>query len=408
MFLLDMKTIIFSFVSISFIILIILTWGWIENRKKFRGIGFLVLDFLTKFVGFSLILSRGISPDFVSILIANIIMSIGSYSFLIGISRFTGIKINAALHLSISIVLLLMFSYFSIFNKNIVLRIIIISSLYFYLCGITARLLLLKTSKETKALYMPIGIICVMYMIISVLRIVSALIFLTPDDMFLENYYNADAFLILLNEILGLVLSFAIIMMVNNRLLGDIHKYSMVREKMMDKLYVLSITDALTNLYNRKKIEDILYEETLRSKRYQRSLSVMIIDIDHFKDINDRYGHPVGDKVLKIISKTLKDNIRDVDKIGRWGGEEFLVVAPETHLVPAKSLAHRLKNSIEELRINNVRNLTVSIGLSVLNCNEGIESFIKRVDNALYKAKKYGRNRIEILEANNYLKPLPN
>ncbi len=399
MFLLDMKTVIFGFVCISFILLLILTWGWIANRKKFAGIGYFLLDFLFKFTGCFLLLSRGSAPAFISILLANLFLGTGSYLFIIGVSRFTGIKIRKYLHFAILTLSFLIFSYFTFINPNIVIRIIIMSVVFIHFCAVSVWLFLFKSDKKNKSLYLAPGLICATYILLSISRIVVALLVPESNDSFFGNT-SFDTLLILLSEILGVALTFAIIMMINNRLLSDIRKYSLIREKMMDKLYLLSITDSLTNLFNRKKIEDILNEEMIRSKRYNRPLSIMMVDIDHFKNINDQYGHLVGDEVLKKVSDALTMNIRNVDRIGRWGGEEFLVIAPETDLEDAEILANRLRYAVENLQIDNVRGLTISIGVTLIEDNENIENIIRRTDNALYKAKKFGRNRVEILRMN--------
>lgn len=166
----------------------------------------------------------------------------------------------------------------------------------------------------------------------------------------------------------------------------------------------LSYTDDLTSLYNRRYIQKKLDEETARSRRYNRLFSLIMIDIDHFKTYNDRFGHPTGDLVLKEISELLINNVRRSDTVGRFGGEEFLVILPETSLAHAKLLASRLRRGISLLhrRIDTSLNtpVTASFGVSSWGGNPKAPcNILETVDQALYKAKSNGRNRVEYCRA---------
>ena len=164
-----------------------------------------------------------------------------------------------------------------------------------------------------------------------------------------------------------------------------------------DKLAKLAYFDALTGIYNRRKFDEIFKTETNRVRRYQRTLSALFFDIDHFKRVNDTYGHDVGDEVLIKMSKIIQLNIRDTDYFARWGGEEFILLLPETSVIEANVMAEHIRNTIEKNIFNKVGSLTISIGLSELKESERNTTFIKRLDTALYKAKSDGRNRTIVL-----------
>ena len=138
------------------------------------------------------------------------------------------------------------------------------------------------------------------------------------------------------------------------------------------------------------------------SKRYGHPLSLMILDIDHFKKVNDTYGHPVGDLVLRETSKTLVKLVRRSDIVARYGGEEFAIILPETGLASARVLAQRLRRGVEQQTIqydDKLISVTISIGLVSSDMNDAEimrESFIFKSDHALYKAKSNGRNRVEV------------
>lgn len=155
--------------------------------------------------------------------------------------------------------------------------------------------------------------------------------------------------------------------------------------------------DALTGLPNRESYQQRIEQETHRIERYGGSLSLMMCDIDLFKRINDNYGHLAGDKVLKIIARSLQSNLRDSDFIARFGGEEFIVLMPETSAEEAKFVADKLRKKIEESPFNFKKEpvqITISFGISEFSQGESLEEVFQRADKALYKAKENGRNQV--------------
>ena len=152
--------------------------------------------------------------------------------------------------------------------------------------------------------------------------------------------------------------------------------------------------DTLTGLYNRQKFNDIFDKELKRDKRYKNNLSLIIFDIDYFKKINDDFGHQVGDEVLKDISTLVKNGIREQDTLVRWGGEEFIILLPQTDLEGATNKANNLKDIIWAYENKNIsRRVTASFGVTVLQEDDSQDSIITRADNALYEAKETGRNK---------------
>ncbi len=159
-----------------------------------------------------------------------------------------------------------------------------------------------------------------------------------------------------------------------------------------EELEKLAITDKLTKLYNRHKIDAILEDEKKRSDRYNSNFGVMILDIDYFKKVNDTYGHQVGDSVLQEFSSILKNNSRETDLVGRWGGEEFIIVVPYTEPNSIIHFANNLRMKIEAHKFRIVEKITVSIGTAIYTKDESIVSVVNRADEALYISKNRGRN----------------
>lgn len=170
------------------------------------------------------------------------------------------------------------------------------------------------------------------------------------------------------------------------------------RQHAIKELEELSITDPLTEIYNRRKFNELLTHEVERSKRYKTGLSIIMCDIDHFKKINDTFGHDVGDNALQVFSTKITENIREVDMFARWGGEEFMILMPNVTIGNASSVAEKLRKVIEETKIKNVNSLTASFGVTDLSEDDTAETFIKRVDEAMYKAKNSGRNKVESID----------
>ena len=158
----------------------------------------------------------------------------------------------------------------------------------------------------------------------------------------------------------------------------------------------LAATDTLTLAYNRTRFEEIMTVEMDRARRFDHALSMLMLDIDEFKDVNDTFGHDVGDYVLKNIADIVRGNTRRINPFIRLGGDEFVILAIETESEGTKAMAERLKNAVESFPFNEVGKVTVSIGLTQFEKDDTSDTFFKRVDKALYKAKAGGGNRVEV------------
>lgn len=160
-------------------------------------------------------------------------------------------------------------------------------------------------------------------------------------------------------------------------------------------LEVLSRTDRLTGIGNRRRLEESLQAEVLRARRYGKPFSVIMADVDRFKAVNDIFGHQVGDTVLAEVAGMLARGARETDVVGRWGGEEFLLLCPETSLGVGAALAERLRQNFEAHTFPEVGQVTVSFGVTCYQSEDSPQTLVLRADEALYKAKEAGRNRVE-------------
>lgn len=186
-----------------------------------------------------------------------------------------------------------------------------------------------------------------------------------------------------------------------NLLVATLTRNNAELERMNNFFRDLAIKDGLTNLYNHRHLQEALTAEVDRSKRYSRDLSVLFIDVDHFKTYNDTQGHPAGDEVLRGIARILLEHARHSDIVARWGGEEFVVLAPETGERAAADLAERLRAGVStypflgrETQPNGL--ITISVGVATLLADGSHTSLVQRADAAVYEAKAAGRNTVRV------------
>jgi diguanylate cyclase (GGDEF)-like protein len=176
-----------------------------------------------------------------------------------------------------------------------------------------------------------------------------------------------------------------------------------VRIQAEKKLHELAITDSLTGLYNRRHFFELAEQELTRAQRYQRTFSIILMDLDNLKSINDQHGHLMGDRAMKIVAKCIHENSRGVDNVGRYGGDEIIILVPETPVPYAKQLAERLCQVIAtqaEVLDKLDFKLTVSLGIASFGGEKDItiDQLVDQADQALYKAKRAGGNQIAIWE----------
>ncbi len=200
------------------------------------------------------------------------------------------------------------------------------------------------------------------------------------------------------NELLAKISSeeekrFTLIEKQKTQLEYDVLQRTQELETLNEKLQMLAKTDTLTQLYNRSKIDETLALRLKDFHRHGRVFSVIMVDIDFFKKVNDEYGHLVGDTILKTIANILKENIRETDIVGRWGGEEFLIICEATTKEGSFTLAEHIRKIIETYDFEAVGHKTASFGVAQIEKGFRVEDLIKAADDALYEAKASGRNK---------------
>ena len=225
--------------------------------------------------------------------------------------------------------------------------------------------------------------------------IILVLVFLLL--LFIVGIHNADLLSrsIIMNSIASVGLAITTSIILYNKELYIFIK-NIENEKFNEKLTIMANTDLLTGIYNRRSMDTVIKSQVDHFLKEDAKLSLMIIDIDYFKNINDHYGHPIGDEVLIDFSDLIRNSLRPGDTVGRWGGEEFIVICNNTESRDAVILAERLKNIINEHEFTNGIKINASFGVSQMKIDMSIRDLISQADQALYKAKEDGRNRVEV------------
>jgi len=268
---------------------------------------------------------------------------------------------------------------------------------YWYIYLMLALAILLKGRK--KLIFFLIGFaIATSLGILEYSDFITVIPYETPEIAFVDVFSQ----LLLVGVIVYILVSSVI------RNYGQEHEktllYSMELKKANEELAVIVNTDFLTKLFNRTYISDKMEYEKKRMARYKKPFSLLLADIDHFKRVNDNFGHNFGDIILQGVANALLTVLRQTDTPSRWGGEEFLVLLPETSLEDAYHVAEKLRTTIEKTihHYNGAEHVvTLSVGISVYTDAEGNEEIIKciqRADEALYESKRIGRNRVTSLE----------
>ena len=232
------------------------------------------------------------------------------------------------------------------------------------------------------------------------ITILNASAFIYVDFFYKSQLLSLDGVLmrdsiVLIYSIATISISFIIlaILLINFQLV--LIKEDKELEIALESITILANCDNLTSLYNRRAFNEIMLNE-VKKIISQTTLSLIISDIDHFKNVNDTYGHLMGDEVLKRISDELKNNLKEDYTIARWGGEEFIIMLPHTDISESKIVAEKLRLCIEELTFTSNMHITMSFGVTQYQFGEDISNIVKRADDALYMAKFNGRNRVEI------------
>jgi diguanylate cyclase (GGDEF)-like protein len=369
-------------------VILFLIW---RSRKTYPGFGLWTAGNALYAAGFMLMALRGMIPNILSIVLANLLVLSAAALFLEGVRFFRGVASRRIFSVSIVILQGLGIAYYTYVIDDLAVRIIIFSLFTAVINGLVARDLLYKAPQDLRFSFRFTGSLFAMHSLFLVFRTFSILLNPGPQDFFTPNLIQTMTFM--LSLLLGITWTFGFVMLNSERLEVELKKTQV-------ELQRLAAIDFLTGIANHRSFFEAGEQEIQRARRYGHPLAVLMVDLDHFKQVNDTYGHAAGDKVLVAMTASLRNHLRDIDVFGRLGGEEFAILLPETDLAGGWVTAERLRTAVAETAIDAgdvVLKITISIGVALLSPDDpGLDAVLKRADDAMYEAKRAGRNRVMV------------
>ena len=393
---LHMNTLIINYIFISYITTLIILHLWFSYGKTFKELKFFLWEFVFHSAGLTLAVFWRVLPPVFSVLLPNFLMFSSIVLLLFGVSCFLNLNTRRLPYYIYTGIFTALYLYYVLITPDVKTRIILFSALTIPIFFHTAYIIFCGSSKKLRKHALGVGWLCIFFIAVNTLRILYAF---TQDRV--DSYFSTpmmDGFFVLLSQGLTVLLAFLLEVMIISSLFTKADETAAEREGLLKRTRLLATTDSLTGVLNRRRTEEILKIKMERMRDYGTPFSLLLADIDHFKRINDTYGHQTGDRVLKDVTRIIKENIRSSDCLGRWGGEEFLIILPEESLNQALETAERLRRAImgyEAYYLNTEERITVSIGVVEGSVSKDIEGLLTGVDDLLYRAKNKGRNRVE-------------
>lgn len=373
--LLDLKTLSLVVVISSILYAITIAFFALQ-ANQYKGIRLYMWGAICSALGFLVTMVYIRFPEFAVLrFVSASFMSLTCYCYYLGIARFLDFNFNLRATHYILITELIALVYFDFFDptNSISFAIVPLYIIIFY--SVAVYLLWLRRHESfASSIYF-----LLFSLVLIILVVASRCYYVIAYDVHTQFQDQIqDSRLILLVFISGYLRNVGFIMMVSQRLYQDLHE--------------AASQDFLTKVHSRRATQQLLDQQFNQFQRYKNLCSLILLDIDYFKLVNDNHGHETGDKVLQEVAMLLKNQLRKADILGRWGGEEFLIIAPNIDIAEAVELAEKLRNEIAKEKIVGL-NCTISLGVKMLDTNDHtIHEAISRADNALYRAKQTGRN----------------
>jgi diguanylate cyclase (GGDEF)-like protein len=359
------------------------------TRKTYPGFGLWTAGTTTYTFGFLFIALRNIIPDIFSIVLANALILSAALCFWEGTRCFHGKEVRKTFIILLIACYIVFQSYFTFVYNNIGVRIIAYSLLVALIYGAIALELFRMRLPALRSSSWFTGSLFALYGIFMVFRGLLTELLPPLHDLLEPNTLQAMTFLLAI--FFGIAWTFGFVMLNSERLEAELRRAQ-------DTLQKMATTDFLTGIANSRLFSEAGEREVQRARRYRRALALLMIDLDHFKKVNDKYGHAIGDKILVAFAAICKNCLRKADIFGRLGGEEFAILLPETDVSGGKKFAERLRAIVEKSKIkveDKTFQITVSIGVTELQSDDNqIESALRRADDTMYEAKRRGRNQV--------------
>ena len=386
----DLRTLFILTVLINIIIAFIMAIYW-RTQKTYAGFGYWTLANVAMTVTFSLFALKGIAPEFVTVVRANTSAVSGAFFRYAGVRFFWGAESlpHLRFHQTVVAVCALLLTYYTCIDDNIVLRLFAVSLIISGYFLATARNMIKGATQGYPYEAWTLALLNLVYATLMMGRAFEWLVFPEARHLLIASSMSTLYFSSIL--LLEVTTALLFLMLNSQRLAKNLLQ-------MQGDLEKLAASDMLTGLYNRRKLEEVCTAALTHARVHNRPSALLLIDLDHLKQMNDTFGHPAGDALLNTVVKTIRSQLRDQDILGRLGGDEFVVVLPATPEDAAKTFADQIRQSVQcqpFLWEDQEMAMSISVGVAALSdadCNW--QDWLKRADTNLYQAKKGGRNQI--------------
>ena len=386
----DLRTLFILTVLINIIIAFIMAIYW-RTQKTYAGFGYWTLANVAMTITFFLFSLKGIAPEFVTVVIANTSAVSGAFFRYAGVRFFWGAESlpHVRFHQAVVAVCALLLTYYTCIDDNIVLRLFAVSLIVSGYFLATARNMIKGATQGYPYEAWTLALLNLVYATLMMGRAFEWLVFPEARHLLIASSMSTLYFSSIL--LLEVTTALLFLMLNSQRLAKNLLQ-------MQGDLEKLAASDMLTGLYNRRKLEEVCTAALTHARVHNRPSALLLIDLDHLKQMNDTFGHPAGDALLNTVVKTIRSQLRDQDILGRLGGDEFVVVLPATPEDAAKTFADQIRQSVQcqpFLWEDQEMAMSISVGVAALSdadCNW--QDWLKRADTNLYQAKKGGRNQI--------------
>ena len=386
----DMRTIFTISVLVNIMLALLMLAYW-RTQKTYPGFGIMTMTNAFLAMTFLMFAFRSFMPELLSVLLANLSAALAVICRYEGIKRFLGEEKPLRRHAGLILVLLAFATFYTLVHNSVLIRSVGMS---FFICFYLLRILFTVNYNEFRhgrALLRAIAAFLFVYFLLIGSRALYWLC--NPDSMTLYTSSLPNLLFFLYDLLHSIGLTMLYIMLNGQRMAGEL-------TEMQQKLEILAAKDSLTGFNNNRTFREIGQKEMDRARRFNHPLSLLMIDVDNFKDINDTYGHVAGDRVLEVLARRIESLCRSVDIAGRMGGDEFVLLLPETSARQAVAVAERLQAKLLAEPIEwdgKPIPVTISVGTAELDLADEFNMLLKRADDAMYEAKRTGRNKVVAL-----------
>jgi len=395
----DIRTILLIACMNQLIVAIVMIALWKTNQKQVKGLGEWTINIWLQTLGHFFLATVGILPFFFSQILASVLFITGSMLFYLGLAKFTDTSYQVRYSIAYVITLSSALLFFSYILPDVRIRSVVFNASCVYISFRYLMILCrnLYTDRFSTNVFWVLILLYITFAVSNFIRIVMVLLGLLVPSTALGIPTMVFSSSLLISMMILMGVNFVILILINNSLVHALTSETYENSRLLTKMKILVEQDSLTGIMNRMAIENHLEKILAMSRGATDRCMVQIIDVDNFKEINDRYGHDAGDQVLIQLARIFSENIRDVDQVGRWGGDEFVIVFKGIADSAVQPMVQRIQGAVRDYTWSKIltasqAKVSISIGYTMCEDKESKRDILKRADDHLYTSKAHGRD----------------